>query len=139
MPLFLVTSVCDEGIGPNNFKVVEAESRLAVAQHILDHPWAWERMLRPTKLWWELTYFEYKYGQPRGWTAADLLAQIDRTWVDGDSSNQFRIHAIESIERLPESGGADRPITVEACRKGVNTACKKPEPVQGTSDPERPV
>ena len=39
--------------------------------------------------------------EPRGWTAADLLSQIDATHVDGDSSYQFRIHEITAIERLP--------------------------------------
>jgi hypothetical protein len=101
VPLFLITSVCDEGVSASSFKVVEAESRLSIAQHILDHPHDWERMLRHTKLWWDLTYYPYKYGEPRGWTAADLLSQIDATHVDGDSSYQFRIHEITAIERLP--------------------------------------
>jgi hypothetical protein len=66
MPLFLITSVCDEGVSAKSFKVVEAESRLSIAQHILDHPHDWERMLRHTKLCWDLTYYPYKYGEPRG-------------------------------------------------------------------------
>jgi hypothetical protein len=101
MPLFLITSVCDEGVSATSFKVVEAESRLSIAQHILDHPHDWERMLRHTKLWWDLTSYPYKYGESRGWTAADLLSQIDATHVDGDSSYQFRIHEITAIERVP--------------------------------------
>jgi hypothetical protein len=100
MPLFLITSVCDEGVSATSFKVVEADSRLSIAQNILDHPYHWERFLRRTKLWWDLTYYPYKYGEPRGWTAADLLSQIDATHVDGDSSYQFRIHEITAIERL---------------------------------------
>ena len=60
----------------------------------------WEWALRPTELWWDLTYYPYKYGQPRGWTAADLLARIDRTWVDGDSRYQVRIHEIEAVAEL---------------------------------------
>jgi hypothetical protein len=55
MPLFLVTSGCGEGVYPTNFKVVDAESREAIAPHMLDHPHAGERFLRPTKLWWDLT------------------------------------------------------------------------------------
>jgi hypothetical protein len=106
MPLFLITSVCDEGISATSFKVVEAESRLAIAQHILDRPWDWEPFLRRTALWWDLTYYPYKYGQPRGWTAADLLTRIDATHVDGDSEYQFRIHEITAIEPIPGKSGA---------------------------------
>jgi hypothetical protein len=113
MPLFLITSVCDEGVSPSNFRVVEAPSRLAIAQHILDHVYEWERLLRPTRLWWELTYYPYKYGEPRGWSAADLLTEIDKTWVDGDSSNQLRIHEVGTILRLPEVGLADKPAIRE--------------------------
>jgi hypothetical protein len=38
MPLFLITSVCDEGVSATSFKVVEAKSRLSIARHMLDHP-----------------------------------------------------------------------------------------------------
>lgn len=38
MPLFLVTSLYDEGISPDLFQVVEAESKLAVAGHMLEYP-----------------------------------------------------------------------------------------------------
>lgn len=101
MPLFLITSVCDEGVSATSFKVVEAESRLSIARHILNRPHDWEPFLRRTKLWWDLTYYPYKYGEPRGWTPADLLARIDATHVDGDSDYQFRIHEITAIKRLP--------------------------------------
>jgi hypothetical protein len=39
-------------------------------------------------------------GGPPGWTAADLLARIDRTWVDGDSRYQVQIHEIEAVAHL---------------------------------------
>ena len=100
MALFLVTSVCDEGVSATRFRVVEAESRLAVANDMLADPVKWEWALRPTELWWDLTYYPYKYGQPRGWTPANLLARIDRTWVDGDSRYQVRIHEIETVADL---------------------------------------
>jgi hypothetical protein len=100
MPLFLITSVCDEGVSESGFKLVEADSRSAIAQDILERPHDWEPFLRNTKLWWELTYYEYKYGQPRGWSPAELLKQIDSTHVDGDSEYQFRIHAIKTIEKI---------------------------------------
>ena len=69
----------------------------------------WEWALRRTELWWDLTYYPYKYGQPRGWTSADLLARIDRTWVDGDSRYQVRIHEIEAIADLGVEVKANTP------------------------------
>ncbi len=125
MPLFLITSVCDEGVSETSFKVVEAESRLSIAQNILDQPHAWERFLRHTKLWWDLTYYPYKYGEPRGWTAADLLSQIDTTHVDGDSSYQFRIHEITGIEPLLTSQPSDTatpPPASEHLEKAIGRA-----------------
>lgn len=104
MPLFLITSVCDEGVSESGFKLVEAESRVAITRAILDHPHDWEPLLRRTKLWWELTYYEYKHGEPRGWSPAELLKQIDSTHVDGDSEYQFRIHEIRTIEKIPGPG-----------------------------------
>ena len=53
MALFLVTSVCDEGVSATRFRVVEAESRLAVANDMLADPVKWEWALRPTELWWD--------------------------------------------------------------------------------------
>ena len=105
MALFLVTSVCDEGVSATRFRVVKAESRLAVAQDILADPMKWEWALRSTELWWDLTCHPHKYGPPRGWTAADLLARIERTWVDGDSRYQVRIHEIEAVT---DCGQAER-------------------------------
>ncbi|MCI0407661.1 MAG: hypothetical protein L0191_03690, partial [Acidobacteria bacterium] len=89
-----------EGVSATSFKVVEAESRVAIAQHILNHLHEWERFLRPTSLWWDLSYYPYKYSRPRGWTAEDLLARLDATHVDGDSSYQLRVHEIPEVERL---------------------------------------
>lgn len=109
MALFLVTSVCDEGVSTTRFRVVEAESRLAIAKDMLADPLKWEWALRPTELWWDLTYYQYKYGEPRGWTAAELLGRIDRTWVDGDSRYQVRIHEIENIAKLQVEVTANTP------------------------------
>ncbi|MBR8837518.1 MAG: hypothetical protein DSM106950_26800 [Stigonema ocellatum SAG 48.90 = DSM 106950] len=100
MPLFLITSVCDEGVYENSFKVVEASSREQIAQAILDNPWAWADFLRSTTLWWDLTRYEYKYGEPLGWTVKDLLERIEMTHVDGDSDYQMRIHEIKCIEQI---------------------------------------
>ena len=46
MPLFLITSVCDEGVSESGFKLVEADSRIAIAQDILKRPHDWEPFLR---------------------------------------------------------------------------------------------
>lgn len=45
MPLFLITSLYDEGISPNTFRVVEAASKQAIAQHMLEHPERWDYFL----------------------------------------------------------------------------------------------
>src|SRR5690348_15583055 len=100
MPLFLITSVCKDGVDENSFRVVEAESALAIAQDMLDNAYAWEPLLQNTELWWDLNRYEYKYGEPLGWTAKELLDKIDATWMDGDSRNQLRIHEIGEIVRI---------------------------------------
>jgi len=82
MPLFLITSLYDEGISPNLVRVVEAESALAVAAHMLHHSDSWG-------------YFLYRsFGQdlPLGiLTPEELLERIQHTSVDGDSTAQLRI------------------------------------------------
>jgi hemoglobin len=80
---------------------------------MLDRVYEWVRFLRPTTLWWELTYYPYKYGVPRGWSATDLLAEIDKTWVDGDSTNQLRIHEIGTIVHLSVGKEPDKPVIME--------------------------
>ena len=100
MPLFLVTSVCDEGVYARSFRVVEAESEIAVAQNIMNHSYDWETLLDNTELWWDLMKYEHKYGEPLGWTAEELLDKIQETYVDGDSRDQLRIHEIGEIVSL---------------------------------------
>lgn len=63
MALFLVTSVCDEGGPLLGFEWWGGESRLAVAKDMFADPVKWKVALRPTELWWDLTYYPYKYGQ----------------------------------------------------------------------------
>ena len=100
MPLYLISSVCDDGVDENSFRLVEAASALAVAQDMLDNPFAWESLLQNTELWWNLTRYEDKYGEPLDWTAAELLDKIEATWVDGGSRNEVRIHGVGKIERI---------------------------------------
>ena len=103
MPLYLISSVGDDGVDENSFRLVNAESPLEIAQSILDDPSNWEPQLRNTELWWDLTRYEYKYGEPLDWTAEELLNKIEATWVDGGSRNELRILEMDAIERLPSS------------------------------------
>ncbi len=90
MALFLVTCVCDEGVYQNAFRVVEAKSRLAVAEQILRRPYDWDDFLGRSYLWEAV--------RDGKWSASQLLERIDATHVDGDSRYQMRIHEIK-IER----------------------------------------
>lgn len=92
MPLYLVTNVCDEGLSETSFRMVEAPSRVAVAEYILRG--GWER-------WLERSYLLDGLNQHR-WTAEQLLERIDRTRVDGDSEFQFAIHEVGTIEKVRE-------------------------------------
>lgn len=92
MPLFLITSLYDEGISPNLFKVVEADSPQAIAHHILEHPEQWEYFL----------YRSFTEDLPIGiLTPEELLERINHTYVDGDSRAQFRITPI-TVQSLNE-------------------------------------
>jgi hypothetical protein len=90
MALFLVTCVCDEGVSPSSFRVVEAPSRLAVAASILRRPDPWIDFLRRAYLW--------EGARDREWSAEQLLARIDHSSVDGDSRYQMAILEIPKIE-----------------------------------------
>lgn len=97
MPFFLVTSLYDEGISPNLFRVVEAESVKAIAAHMLSRPDVWNY------------FFERSFGTdlPVGiLTPEELLERIDHTHVDGDSIAQLRItpitvQSLDEIDTIP--------------------------------------
>ncbi len=91
MPLFLVTCVYDEGIYESSFRVVEAPSRLAIAESMLRDPYPWQDFLYRSHL---LDGVEDKR-----WSAEELLKRIDATHVDGDSDAQLAIHEIKQIEQ----------------------------------------
>ncbi|BBD59004.1 hypothetical protein NIES2109_17830 [Nostoc sp. HK-01] len=99
MPLYLITSLFDEGINPSNFRVVEADSKLDIASHILSYPHQWERFLRSSfpRDW---RHLESNVGslwdcvQAQSMTSERLLELIDMTRVDGDSGTQLAIHEI---------------------------------------------
>ncbi|MBD2416019.1 hypothetical protein FACHB389_34430 [Nostoc calcicola FACHB-389] len=96
MPLFLVTSLIDEGMYDNDFQLVEADSKLAVAQHILLHPHQWENYLRHAypRDWQDRTFDMgslWDCVNIPGMTAERFLKLINMTSVDGDSASQLRI------------------------------------------------
>lgn len=93
MALFLITSLIDEGMYDNDYRVVEADSREAVAQHMLDHPHQWQSYLRSATLW--------AYAEQPDMTAERFLKLIDSTQVDGDSAAQLRIFAVQ-VEQLAD-------------------------------------
>ena len=104
MPLYLVTSLYDEGMYPSNFRVVEAPSELAVAEHMLSYPSQWCRFLErcyprdwreprvSTKSLWDCI-------QDQTLTPEQLLELVSQTRVDGDSETQLAIHEI-TVESL---------------------------------------
>jgi hypothetical protein len=92
MALFLITCVCDEGVYEHSFRVVEAPSRLTVAEGILCDPYNWADYLRRSYLWEEVC--------DRRWSAGELLKRIDGSSVEGDSRYRLSLYEIKSIERL---------------------------------------
>ena len=90
MALFLVTCVCDEGVSPRSFRVVEAPSRLAVAQCMSRQPHSWFEFLRRSGIW--------EQGRDHQGSGEQLLAKIDASSVHGDSRYQMAILAIPKVE-----------------------------------------
>jgi hypothetical protein len=99
MPLYLVTSLYDEGISPANFCVVEAASKREIAVHMLAHPEQWAFFLQ------RALPRDWRGAGPHlgslldcahdpGMTPERFLELIDMTWVDGDSAAQLAIHEI---------------------------------------------
>lgn len=106
MPLFLVTSLFDEGMYESDFQVVEAESKLAIVRHMLEHPNQWENYLsRAYPSDWQNPGFNvgtlWDCVQNPEMTAERLLELIEMTSVDGDSSSQLRIFEI-TVKQLSE-------------------------------------
>lgn len=106
MALFLITSLIDEGMYENDYRVVEAESREEVAQHMIDHSKQWENYLRsayPRN--WQGPSINYgtllACAERPDMTAQRFLELVDLTHVDGDSAAQLRIFEIQ-VEQLSE-------------------------------------
>lgn len=93
MPLFLITSLYDEGISPNVFRLVEAESKRVIAQHMLEHPDQWDYFLYRS--------FHEERLEPT-LTAEQLLERMEQTHVDGDSVAQLRLSevAVQSLDEV---------------------------------------
>ncbi|NJL39980.1 MAG: hypothetical protein HC899_26910 [Leptolyngbyaceae cyanobacterium SM1_4_3] len=88
----MITSLYDEGISPNTFRVVEAESKLAIAHHMLEHPQQWGYFLGRS--------FSEEF-ESEAVTPEQLLDRIGRTHVDGDSVAQLRISEV-TVQSLSE-------------------------------------
>jgi hypothetical protein len=102
--LFLVTCVYDEGVYAENFRVVEAPSRLAVAQAIVESPDIWSKFLHDAQLYDPIVRGNQPYyTDPRPVSAEEALRLIDRSSVDGDSRARMSIHPITDILTLPLS------------------------------------
>jgi hypothetical protein len=95
VPLYLVTCVCDEGVWDSSFRLIEAESRLAIARDIHRDPRPWRDWLEWSRVW--------RRGEPEEQVCPlpeELLRRIDASRVDGDSEWAFRIHEVKSGARL---------------------------------------
>lgn len=90
MPLFLVACVCDEGVWETSFRVVDAPSRIAVAESMHRNPYLWIDFLQRSHLWEEV--------RDRCWSASKLLEKIDASSVDGDSRYRLSVYEITRIE-----------------------------------------
>lgn len=100
--LFLVTCVYNYGVDEDNFKVVEAGSRLEVVESIVDNPDFWNTFLQDSNLYEPIVRGNMPYyveGRPV--TAEEALTLIDRSSVDGDSRAQLSILPITEILTLP--------------------------------------
>ena len=102
--LFLVACVYDEGVYAESFRVVEATSRLAVAEQIVDSPDIWNKFLHDADLYDPIVRGNRPYyADPRPVTAEEALHLIDSSSVDGDSRARMSIHPIPDILTLPLS------------------------------------
>ena len=102
--LFLVACVYDEGVYESSFRVVEATSRLAVAQAIVDKPDIWSKFLRDAYLYDPIVRGNMPYyADPCPVSAEEALRLIDRSNVDGDSRAQLSIYPITEVLMLPLS------------------------------------
>ncbi len=117
--LFLVTCVYDEGVYETSFRVVEAPSRLAVAQHIVDQPDIWNQFLHDAHLYDPIIRGNRPYyADPCPVTAEEALRLIDHSSVDGDSRAQMSIHPVTEILKLPVSEPqTDKEDSVHRTRK----------------------
>ncbi|MBD2773320.1 hypothetical protein [Iningainema tapete] len=122
--LFLITCVIDEGVDKGSFIVVEAESELEIAQHMLTHTDRWEWFLDrayPEDWRREKTYpgtlIDCIRENPT-MKPVELLELINITSVDGDSTWQLRIY----------------PITVQSLQQVETNPWKRPEVYKRITD-----
>jgi len=102
--LFLVACVYNEGVEATSFRVVEAASRLAVVQAIVENPDIWSKFLHDAQLYDPIVRGNRPYyADPCPVSAEEALRLIDRSTVDGDSRARMAIHPIAEILTLPVS------------------------------------
>ncbi|MBN3893853.1 MAG: hypothetical protein HWQ41_00655 [Nostoc sp. NOS(2021)] len=99
--LFLITCVIDEGVYDSSFIVVEAESELEIAEHMLSDTSIWEWFLdRAYPHDWQQRQRKFAGSlmdcirSNPAMSPQELLDLINITSVDGDSTSQLRIHPI---------------------------------------------
>ncbi|WP_348239882.1 hypothetical protein [Funiculus sociatus] len=86
----LITSLYVEGMYPSSFRVVEAESELEIAQHMLNHPSQWQWFLERSypRDWQRPSWSRgsvWDCIQDPTMTPQRWLELIDMAGVDGDS------------------------------------------------------
>ena len=106
--LFLVSCVFGDGVCETSFRVVEAASRLAVVQAIVESPDIWNTFLHDARLYDPIVRGGMPYyADPKPVTAEEAMRLIDHSSVDGDSRARMSIHRISEILTLP----ASEPLT----------------------------
>jgi hypothetical protein len=107
MPLFLITCVCDEGVYESSFRVVEAPSRLAIAENMVRDPYRWKVFLERSHFWEQV--------RDRWWSPEEFLKKLSGSHVDGDSQFQLAIHEVTKVE--PCGSTIERGLTEMAYRE----------------------
>ena len=99
---FLVACVNNIGEYENSFRIVEAESRLAVAKAIVESPDIWSGWLRDSRLYDPIVRGNMPYyADAKPVSAEEALKFIDNSSVDGDSRARMSIHPITEVLKLP--------------------------------------
>ena len=100
---FLVACVYADGVNVENFRIVQAPSRLAVAAHIVEHSDLWNTFLHDAQLYEPIVRGNMPYYvDARRVTPEEALRLIDCSSVDGENRARMSIQQIIEIISLPE-------------------------------------